>query len=104
MSEYLRVFKPFKIDEVKQHLLIMGDLAGDCASCRMLGIDFYKAQTCPECGTPFKYLTSRRLETNPGERFQLVSRMHEKRPDLIFIDYTDYTKLLGQKKVRDFFG
>lgn len=103
-KHYLRMFREFDIDDVTKHLLIMGDLTGDCASCRALGIDFYKAGTCPECGTPFKYLTSRRLEANPGERFHLVRRMNEKRPDLLFIDYTDYQKIMGQKKARDFFG
>ena len=104
MTEYLRVFKPFQIDEVKKHLLIMGDLTGDCGACRMLGINFYKAQTCPECGTPFKYLSSRRFESHPGERFQLAIRMHERRPDLVLIDFADYTKAMGHKKARDFFG
>ena len=104
MSEFLRVFKPFDIEDVRKHLLIMGDLSGDCGACRALGIDSYQATQCPECGTPFKYVTSRRLEANPGERFQLARRVFEKRKDLVFIDYTDYTKVLGQKKARDFFG
>jgi rRNA maturation protein Nop10 len=104
MQEFLRTFKQFDINEVKKHLLIMGDLSSDCASCRHLGIDAYTAKTCPECGTPFKYISSRRLEANPGERFQFAKRAHEKRPDLIPIDYTDYTKVLGQKKARDFFA
>lgn len=104
MREYLRVFRPFDIEDVQKHLLIMGDLSGDCASCRALGIDSYSAGVCPECGTPFKYVTSRRLDANPGERFQLAKRVAEKRPDLVFIDYSDYMKVLGQKKARDFFG
>ena len=104
MTEYLRVFKPFDIEDVRQHILIMGDLKGDCGACRALGIDAYQAKQCPECGVPFKYVSSRRLEANPGERFQLARRVHEKRPDLILIDYADYSKVLGQKKARDFFG
>ena len=102
--EYLRTFRAFDIEEVKQHLLIMGDLSADCASCRELGLDVYTVATCPQCGAPFKYLTSRRLEAHAGERFQFCRRMQEKRPDLVLIDYTDYTKVLGQKKARDFFG
>ena len=102
--DYLRTFQEYDIENVKQHLLIWGDLSSDCAACRMLGIDAFTAGQCPQCGTPFKYVTSRRLETNPGERFHLAKRMREKRPDLIFIDYTDYSKILGQKKARDFFG
>ena len=101
---FLRVFREYDIEEVKKHLLIMGDLTGDCASCRALGIDYYTAGKCPECGTPFKFVTSRRLETHSGERFHLVRRMSEKRPDLTFIDYGDYQKIIGQKKAHDFFG
>lgn len=103
-NEYLRVFRRFDIEEVRQHLLVMGDLTGDCASCRALGIDGYTASQCPQCGTPFKYVTSRRLEAHPQERFQFVRRMQDKRPDLTVIDYTDYVKTMGQKKARDFFG
>jgi len=102
--EYLRTYKLFDIEEVKEHLLIMGDLTADCASCRALGIDPYRAQACPQCQTPFKYMTSRRVDTHPGERFQFARRMQEKRPDLMLIDYSDYTKTLGQKQARDFFG
>lgn len=103
-KQVIRVFREMDLDEIHKHLLIMGDLTGDCAPCRALGIDFYKAGVCPECGTPFKFLTSRRLENHPGERFQLVRRMGEKRPDLTFIDYGDYQKLMGQKKAREFFS
>lgn len=102
-KEYLRTFKLFDFDEVKQHLLIMGDLKGDCAHCRALGIDL-SAGTCPECGVPFKYATSRRLESHPGERFQFMRRLQERRPDLTFIDYADYSHFLGKQKVRDIFG
>ncbi len=104
MSEYLRVFQPFDIEEVKSHLLIMGDLTGDCGSCREIGLDTSNLKVCPHCGAQFKYVTSRRLELNPGERFQWARRVREKRPDLIMIDYTDYSKLIGQKKARDFFA
>lgn len=103
-NEFLRTFLSYDIDEVEKHLLITGDLKGDCAACRALGIDHYTAKKCPECGTEFKYCASRRLEANPGERFQWAARMKEKRPDLIQIDYTDFFKIIGRKKVRDIFG
>ena len=102
--EYLRTFKLYDLEEVKKYLLFAGDLSGDCAACRALGIDVYTAKSCPGCGTPFRYLTSRRLEAHAGERFQFARRMHDKRPDLVVIDYTDYTKAMGHKKARDFFA
>lgn len=101
---YLRVFQDFDIEEVKSHLLILGDLSADCAACQALGVDPAAATTCPQCGTTFRYLTSRRIENFPAERFQIVKRYKEKRSDLIFVDYGDYSKVLGQKKARDFFG
>jgi hypothetical protein len=103
-NEFFRVFQVFDIEEVQKHLLILGDLKADCANCRALGIDGYTATHCPECKTEFKYLTSRRLEMHPGERFQLARRVHEQRPGYVFIDYSDYMHLLGKKKARDFFG
>jgi len=102
--QYLRIYQEFDIEEVKKHLLIVGDLSADCASCRALGIDSYSASSCPECGTNFKYVTSRRIEMHPSERFQMVRRLREKRPEMIFIDYSDYNKTIGKKKAKDFFG
>jgi hypothetical protein len=104
LQEYLRVFKPFDIDDIRKHLILMGDLSADCGACKELGLDMATAKSCPHCGAVFKYATSRRLENNPGERFSWAKRTQERRPDLILIDYTDYTKLLGQKKARDFFA
>ena len=102
--EFLRVYQEFDITEVQKHLIIMGDLSADCGSCRAFGLDGVAAKTCPQCGTPFKYVTNRRLEEHSVERFQTVRRIHGRRPDLIFIDYTDYQKTIGQKKARDFFS
>ncbi len=104
MSEFLRTWKSYDLEEVEKHLMILGDVSGDCASCRQLGIHYLEAKECPQCKTPFKYVTSRRLETHPGERFQLAARLRDKRPDLSFIDYEDYRKTLGRKKARDFFA
>jgi len=92
------------LEEVEKHLLILGDLTGDCAACRQLGISYLEARECPHCKTSFKYVTSRRLETHPGERFQIASRLRDKRPDLVFIDYEDYKRTQGRKKAREFFG
>jgi hypothetical protein len=102
--EYLRTYREYDIEDVQKHLLIVGDLSSDCASCRALGIDVYTATRCPACGTPFKYITSRRLDSHRGERFQTVRRILAKRPEMIFIDHEDYAKTIGQKKARDFFA
>lgn len=102
--EFLRTWQAYDLEEVEKHLLILGDLTGDCAACRELGISYQQARQCPGCKTVFKYVTSRRLESHPGERFQIASRLREKRPELAFIDYEDYKRTLGRKKAREFFG
>ena len=101
--EYLRTWQAYDIEEVEKHMLMLGDLTGDCAACRELGIRYQEAKECPRCKTVFKYVTSRRLETHPGERFQIVSRLKERRPEWTFIDYEDYKRTLGRKKAREFF-
>ena len=102
-QDFLRTWQHFDLEEVEKHLLIVGDVSGDCAACRELGISYIEAKSCPRCKVAFKYVTSRRLETHPGERFQIVSRMRQKRPDLVFIDYEDYKRTTGRKKAREFF-
>lgn len=102
--ELLRTWQHFNVEEVEKHLLIIGDVTGDCAACRQLGISYLEAKECPKCKTLFKYVTSRRLETHPGERFQIVGRLRERRPELVFIDYEDYKRTLGRKRARDFFA
>ena len=103
-QHYLRCYRALDIEEIKKHLLIIGDLTGNCASCNALGINAYDTAVCPECGTAFKYIASRRLESHPAERFQLAKRLAEKRPDLVLIDYQDYQKVTGAKAARDFFS
>ena len=101
--EYLRFYREFDIEEVKEQLLILGDLSSDCGKCRAIGLDS-QSERCPECGTVFKYVASRRIDMHPEERFRIVRRYLEKKPHMIFIDFHDYQKTMGQKKARDFFA
>jgi len=95
MSDFIRVWKEFDIRDVSEHLLVVGDIAGDCSKCRELGIKYSSAKSCPKCGTDFKYVASRSRE---------VRKILIKRPDLIFIDFEDYKKAQGKMKARDIFS
>ncbi|MFC1621154.1 hypothetical protein ACFL2G_02505 [Candidatus Omnitrophota bacterium] len=92
MGEFIRVWKEFDIRDVSEHLLVVGDLTGDCSKCRELGIDYSKASSCPKCNTQFKYIASRTRETK---------RIKHKRSDLIFIDFEDYKRASGKLRARD---
>lgn len=104
MEEYIRTFLEYDLEHISKHLLVVGDLAGDCYNCRELGLDPYQTKVCPNCKTEFKFIASRRMDQFPGERFAIARRLRSKRSDLILLDYQDFTKTLGHKKARDFFA
>lgn len=103
MSLYIRVWQACDVAGLTEHLLIVGDIAADCAKCRELGIDWQKTKNCPSCGTPFHFIASRctsRLDKNRGTN---VKRIKEGRPDLTFVDYEDYKEVTGKQQARNFF-
>ena len=101
MPEYLRIWEERNLSEIAAHLLILGDALGDCAACRCLGINLSQ-KSCPQCKTEFRYVTSRRIESHPGEAYRIVRRARQERPDLVFVDYIDFKSLTGRAKGRDF--
>jgi NAD(P)H-hydrate repair Nnr-like enzyme with NAD(P)H-hydrate dehydratase domain len=94
MTDFIRVWKEVEVGDITEHLLVVGDVSGDCCKCRALGIDYAKVKACPECGTDFKYIASRTGQIN---------RIKSKRPDLIFIDLDDYKKAVGKIKAKGLF-
>ena len=100
---HLRVWQPFDLRDVEEHLIVLGDCSGNCAKCRELGIDPWVEKECPACHTKFTYITTRRFATHPAERFRFARRVLENRPDLRLVDYEDYQKAVGSRKAKDFF-
>lgn len=94
MTDFIRVWKRFDLQEISNQLLIVGDLTGDCAKCKTLGINYGTAKTCPGCGTSFKYISSRSRE---------IAKIITKRPDLVFIDFDDYKRAMAKIKAKDLF-
>lgn len=101
---FLRVYRPFETKEVQQALLIVGEVTGNCAACGEMGLIPSSVAVCPNCNIRFRYIASRRIESNPGERFQYAQRMEQERPDLILIDLNDYQKMDSRAKARDILG
>jgi hypothetical protein len=104
VQTWIRVWAQKDLSEIQKHLLIVGDVKGDCGSCREFGLDYKTVTTCPNCKSEFTYITSRRFESNPGERFQIVKRLGLIRHDLTWVDYDDYRKLTGRQKAQEFFS
>ena len=102
MSYYLRIWQACNLEEVTKHLMIVGELTADCASCRELGIDYSQSKTCPKCGTVFRFIAMRSTKLDTG-RGAAAKRIKERRPDLTLIDYDDYREITGKKSAREFF-
>ncbi len=99
---YIRIWQEADIDFIKQHLVIIGDITGDCANCKQIGIEFKTAKTCSNCKTEFKYIASRTTSTSSSYG-GLVKRIKDARPDLTFIDLSDFKHITESNKAREFF-
>ncbi len=103
MSFYIRVWQPCEVENITKHLMIVGDVTADCASCRALGIDYANVHNCPGCGTNFHFIASRNTGKLDKGRGGTVKRIKDRRPDLTFIDYEDYKEITGKQQARNFF-
>ncbi len=96
-EKFMRVYKKLDINDVRNHLMIYGDLSASCAKCKTLDIKFDTA-LCPSCQTEFKYLAFRSIKNH----ILKVQRMIEERPQIILVDYEDYSRLIGVLKAEEF--
>jgi len=102
MAEYyVRVAQQRDFDEVSKHLLVAGELTGDCFSCRQIGIDYSREKYCPQCKTDFKYITYRGSFGLTSST--QVARLCQRRPDLIYIEYHDVKEIADRLKAKNFF-
>jgi predicted amidophosphoribosyltransferase len=99
MSEKLfRIYKKFYVDEVKSHALLCGDLTANCSKCNAMGLKL-DSTVCPECKTPFKYVTFRSLTGNMPK----ILRIIDQHPGMCVLDYDDYKKATGALRAEDLF-
>lgn len=98
---YCRVAQELDYETVSKHLLIVGELTGDCFSCRQVGIDYSREKYCPQCNTDFRYIS---LRKNSNEiKTGMLSRICLKRPDLTYVEYSDIKEIADRRKAKDFF-
>ena len=98
---YIRIAREFDYDEVSKHLLVVGELNGDCFSCRAIGIDYSREKYCPNCNTDFKYISYRKDKSavSTGD----IARLCQRRPDLIYVEYADIKGIADRLKVKNIF-
>jgi len=103
-KEFIRVWRQEDSREIFSHTLIVGESFSDCANCKEIGLDLEKHKACPQCGTRFKFVTSRYAAGGSGERFRWIGRIMQKQPGLVFIDYEDFKRHLDRRNAGDIFS
>jgi hypothetical protein len=98
MNYFIRVAREMDFDEVSKHLLVVGDLTGDCFSCREIGIDYTREKYCPKCRTDFKYIALR----NAAKGAQ-IGKLCQRRPDLTYVEYGDIKEIADRQKAKNIF-
>ncbi len=96
-KKFLRVYQQKNIDSIKEHLLIYGDLDGQCAKCQHTGIKLDE-EKCSSCGTAFQSIAFRHVKAHLPKMLKLS----QNRPLVEFIDFDDYKKALGAIKAQNF--
>ncbi|MFZ5800421.1 MAG: hypothetical protein ACOY3D_03460 [Candidatus Omnitrophota bacterium] len=97
-KQIIRVWKELDVEDIQDHLLVLGELSGSCNKCSEVGLKEC-LNACPKCGTDFRYVAFRSPETN----FPKLMKLKESRPDLIFVDYNDFKRVAGSLKAKEFF-
>ena len=96
-SQFIRVYQKLDIDQIKDHLLIIGDLTGSCGKCKALNLKIEELK-CPECSADFKYLTFRNIKNHLPK----IQRIAQERPGIVFVDYEDYHRISGAQNAYKF--
>ncbi len=96
-QKFIRIYKKLDINEIKQHLLIYGDLSAQCANCQEMDIKLDDA-SCPKCDTEYKYIAFRNVK-NHLPKLQKISA---NRPEILFVDHDDYKREIGALKAKEF--
>jgi len=84
MNIFLRTVKEFVYEEVCSHLLVVGELKGDCFNCKEIGIDYLTAKNCPKCKTEFKYISYRSSFGNKDSNFLNIVLKGKKQAEEFF--------------------
>ena len=96
-EKFIRVYRKLNIYDIRDHLLIYGDLAASCSKCKALDLKLDEAK-CPHCQAEFKYISFRNVKSHLPKILKLM----EQKPHLTLVDFEDYTRILGALKAEEF--
>lgn len=94
----LRVYRSFDVNDLKNHLLICGDLNAQCSKCQEMGLK-WDDSICSSCRTPFYFIAFRNVKDNMPKILKIL----ETDPQRMIVDFEDYKRVTGQSKAEEFF-
>lgn len=97
----IRVARELEFEDIKKHLLIVGELTGDCFSCRQVGIDYSREKYCPQCKTDFRFISYRK--SMGSATAAQVAKISARRPDLTYVEYNDIKEISDRQKAKNIF-
>ncbi len=95
--KFIRIYKKLDVQDIKEHLIIVGDISASCAKCKSLGLK-PEASRCPQCQTDFKFMAFRKIR----DHLPKMQKFNETRPELTFVDYDDFERITGALKAEEF--
>lgn len=101
---FIRVWQELDTEEIKKHLVVVGQVSGTCQNCNTLGIDYINANSCANCKTDFRFITLRPEKEGKDIGFSNIRLIKQRRPDLVFIEHSDFKKFIASRKAQDIFG
>lgn len=95
--KFIRIYKELDISEIQKHLLIYGDISGQCANCQTMEVKI-DMTTCPQCHTDFQYVAFRNIR----DHLPKVSKLVKTRPQVTIVDCDDFKRIQGALKAESF--
>ena len=95
--KFIRIYKKMDLEDIKEHLIIIGDTTASCAKCKSLGLKIDALQ-CPQCKTELKYMSFRKIK----DHIPKMLKFSETRSDLTFVDFEDFERTTGALKAAEF--
>lgn len=98
MTKFIRMYQNLGVNQIKDNLLIYGEISGSCAKCQAIDVKLDHVK-CPQCQTPFNYIAFRNVKSHIAK----WQRLLEARPYLKFVDYEDFHRNLAEFKAKEIF-
>ena len=96
-KRFIRIWSELEIEDIAEHLIVIGELKGTCNKCQALGLDL-TSKACPACNTEFKYATF----ISAHDRGAQFNKMRAREGRVAFVDYDDFKKAIGEVKAKKF--